>query len=54
MHKDIKMILTLLNVFSNYAYFIKISNLYSYFYYGKTSKKKTPKIFKWGKMGVFM
>ena len=36
MQKDIEMILILLNVFSNYAYCVKISNFYSYFYYAKT------------------
>ena len=44
------MILIPLNLFSNYAYFVKISNFYFYFYYGKTSKEE-PKNFK---MGVFM
>ena len=33
------MILIPLNVFSNYAYCVKISNFYFHFYYGKTSKK---------------
>ena len=39
MQKDIEMILIPLNVFSNYAYCVKISNFYFYFYYGKTSKE---------------
>ena len=33
------MILKPLNVFSNYAYCVKISNFYFHFYYGKTSKE---------------
>ena len=36
MQKDIEMILIPLNVFSNYAYCVKISNFYFHFYYGKT------------------
>ena len=36
MQKYIEMILIPLNVFSNYAYCVKISNLYFHFYYGKT------------------
>ena len=39
MQKDIEMILIPLNVFSNYAYCVKISNLYFHFYYGKTLKE---------------
>ena len=39
MQKDIEMILIPLNVFFNYAYCVKISNYYFYFYYGKTSKE---------------
>ena len=39
MQKDIEMILIPLNVFSNYAYCVKISNFYFYFYYSKTSKE---------------
>ena len=38
-------ILTSLNVFSNYAYWIQISICYSYFWYGKTETEK---------MGVFL
>ena len=47
MQKDIEMILIPLNVFSNYAYCVKISHFYFHFYYGKPSKED-PKIFKWG------
>ena len=36
MQKDIEMILIPLNVFSFYAYCVKISIFYSYFYYAKT------------------
>ena len=39
MQKDIKMILISLNVFSNYAYCVQISNFYFHFYYGETSKE---------------
>ena len=48
MQIDIEMILKLLNVFSNYAYRVKISNFYFHFYYGKTSKED-PKNLKVGK-----
>ena len=40
MQKDIEMILIPLNVFSNYAYCVKISNFYFHFYYGKTLKEE--------------
>ena len=39
MQKDIEMISIPLNVFSNDAYCVKISNFYFQFYYGKTSKE---------------
>ena len=39
MQKDIEIILIPLNVFSNYAYRVKLSNFYLHFYYGKTSKE---------------
>ena len=50
MQKDIEMILIPLNVFSNYAYRVKISNFYFRFYYGKTSKED-PKNLKVGENG---
>ena len=40
MQKDIEMILIPLNVFSTYAYRVKISNFYFHFYYGKTWPQK--------------
>ena len=51
MQKCIEMILIPLNVFSNYAYRVKISNFYFHFYYGKTSKED-PKNLKVGKNGI--
>ena len=39
MQKVMEIILIPLNVFSNYAYRVKISNFYFHFYYGKTSKE---------------
>ena len=39
-----------LNVFSNYAYRVNISNFYFHSYYGKTSKED-PKNLKVGKNG---
>ena len=53
MQKDIEIILISLNVFSNYAYRVKISSFYFNFYYGKTSKED-PTNLKVGKMGVCM
>ena len=38
------MILIPLNVFSNNAYCVKISNFYFHFYYGKTSKGDPKKL----------
>ena len=52
MQKDIEMILIPLNVFSNYAYCVEISNFYFHFYYGKSSKED-PKNLKVGKNGRF-
>ena len=46
------MILIPLNVFSNYAYCVKISNFYFHFFYGKTLKED-PNNFKAGKNGHF-
>ena len=39
MQKGIEIILIPLNVFSNYAYRVKISSFYFQFYHGKTSKE---------------
>ena len=39
MQKGMEIILIPLNVFSNYADCVKISNFYFHFYYGKTSKE---------------
>ena len=48
MQKDIEMILIPLNVFSNYAYCVKISNFHFHFFYEKSSKED-PKNFQVGK-----
>ena len=53
MQKDIETILIPLNVFSNYAYCVKISNFYFHFYYGKTSKED-PKKFSSGEKWAFL